>query len=169
MPHPKARANDAAIVARANDVRAAVVLNIAKFVTGPPERFRPDDDRFHIGVMGTPELLEAFRAIDGKTVGGRTVAVSALKGTPSNEYFQVLYAGPTHGRAFMKWRQACPNPHVLTICENPASGDRNIMVVISETDGHLALTIFRKRAERAGLSVSSRLLELSTVIDKDDS
>lgn len=161
------RADDAAIQAKANDVRAAVVLNLAKFVTGPPERFLPDGDRFHIGVMGSPELIRAFEAIEGKTVGGKTIEISPLEGTPPSKYFQILYAGPEHDMAFMQWLKTCPNPHVLTICENPAPGDRNSIIVLSETSGHMALTVYRERAERAGLTVSSKLLKLSTVVDKD--
>ena len=38
-------------------VRAALILNLAKFVSGPPERFLPDDPNLHICIVGPPEPL----------------------------------------------------------------------------------------------------------------
>jgi hypothetical protein len=152
--------------ADADMVKAALVLNLAKFVTGSPERFAPGDEFFHIGIMGSPHLIEAFDSIEGKTVGGRLVKVHSLKELSTVPFCQVMYSGPGHEKEFHRKVLASPNPQVLSICEGRIKRGNPCIVFITKKDQRLALSIYRGKAEAAGLRFSSRLLNLATVIEE---
>ncbi len=155
-----------AIQADAYEVRAALILNLARFVTGPPERFSPLDEKFRIGMMGPPGLVRAFESIEGRIVGGRKVQIHTLASDSSPSlYYQVLYNGSNQNEVFRAQVERCPNPYVLTIGEGSPNVDTGNMISISEKDQHLALTIYRQRTKQAELAVSSHLLRLATVID----
>ncbi len=150
-----------------NSLRAALVLNISRFVTGPEAWTSGEDNFFHIGVFGSREVIDAFEPLSGKMVGGRTVKIHPLSKRPQTWAYHAIYVGPEPPKNTGNWLKKCTNPHVLLIIEPSKASDLRGIIQITRVDERFTLTVFRQRANRAGLSISAQLLRLASVVDEE--
>ena len=151
--------------AEAHDVTAALVLNLAKYVNGPSDWFVPEDPHYHIGVAGSPELLHAFKALEGKLVGGRPVKINPFSEKHDCERYQLIYFGGGREEKLGLRQKPSDRPSVLTVCGSNFHASHDCILAFSVEDGHMAITIYRDRADAAGLKISTQLLNLAHVIE----
>jgi hypothetical protein len=145
-------------------VKAAFLVNFAKFVDWPSGRFPADGRPIVIGVIGSPEMAEALRQVAGREpVRGHPLEIRAVT-SPAAFDGQILYAG------------AGARPE-----EVAALGGRKGLLLVGELPPAAAGTIIRfylmdrtvrfevslAQARRAGLTLSSRLLKVARVVDQE--
>lgn len=66
-------------------LKAAFLVNFAKFITWPPQAFPPGRQEFVLCIVGSNPFGAALSGIENKTVGGRTIRVvqaESLKNIP---------------------------------------------------------------------------------------
>ena len=151
-------------------IKAAFLFKFVGFVDWPPATFDRADAPFTIGVLGGPTLgneLEQIAA--GRQVNGHPVRVRLLGRGDSPTGLQVLFVG----------RGEAARLNALA-----ASGDGVPVLVVSESDGALALgsainfvvvddkvrfDVALHSINRAGLKISARLLAVARVVQPDPS
>jgi len=117
-----------------------------------------------IGVMGRSSMVNMLRrTLDGKTANNRAIRIVDLKSSPEWKSCQVLYLATENSNEARQTMASLGNPHALTIGETDRfleyGGAVNLLIV----DGHMSFEVSLEALDRAGVSVSSKLLRYGQV------
>ena len=149
------------------DVRAAIILNLARFVTWPPAKTADPRAPFVVGLLGVDEQTAALeRALAGRSVDGRKVAVRRLTyGDRSGDCFLVYVAAPEL-KHYDEAEPELERAGVLTVSDNDRFVFSGGVVGLPVNGDHIEIQINLGHAQASGLTISSRLLQLATVVGR---
>lgn len=143
-------------------VKAAFLFNFAKFVEWPEGAFRGPDEPMTFCVLGEGPLGgELERAVAGKTVVGRPAAVRRLSQLAGLGECRILFVGSSERTRFDQILAAVGNRAVLTVGEEDGFNRAGGIISFVVRQSRVRFRIEREPALRAGLRLSSRLLELA--------
>ncbi len=159
-----ARAEDA------NQVKADMLWNIAKFIKWPDSAFEKGESDFVFTILGDDSLAEALAAnMSTKTLNGRPVFVRVVGRVQDVGGSQLLYVAASALAHFPEVLRELRGGPALTVADAPHFVEGGGMVDFVAEDDKVRFEIHLARAERAGLKISARLLALAHVIDTDPS
>lgn len=142
-------------------VKATYLYNFIQFVEWP-QAARTHGDEFRLCVLGGDRLGPALDAFDGEIVDGRAIRVRRLSApeevAPSQCRLVFLPRGSGDAGALLS---RLPDHGVLTVGEGADFSSAGGMIRLYEVRGRVQFSINDRAARRAGLVVSSRLLQLA--------
>ena len=161
----KAFANDAPVVGE-YQVKAAFLFNFAKFVTWPTATFEGPESPIEICVAGRDPFGGALEETIGeRTVRGRPVAVRRIDGSEKVADCEIVFFADSE-RAPVLARRLERAP-VLTVGETAGFAEAGGIVNFKIEENRVRFEINPDAASRAGLRVSSQLLNLATVVREE--
>lgn len=135
------------------DLRAAMIYNIAKFVTWPST---PAGNTLDLCVVGAEGEFESFNQIQNKKIGNTGLQVHAHNKSDSLIACEIIYyAEPELTHAV---------PGALTVSDHPSFIDENGIVAIHRVGNKLVFSVNRENAETANIKISSKLLQLAETV-----
>lgn len=145
-------------------VKAAVVLQLARFVEWPAETATAL--RFTICVAGKDAWFEPLEAVTQRqTVGGKPIVVRRISRPEEVVACFVAIVGST---AKPGLRAALSRAPILTIGDEqgfiPAGG----MVALEVDNGRVAFAVSPKNARRLGIRFSSKLIRLARIPEREE-
>ncbi len=157
---PPAAAQDASEA----EVKAAIVLNIARFTQWPAGAAA--DPAFTVCVAGRDETTQAIETLEGKTLHGHPMRVVPFERVGALSECRVLFVARTETyRSSQLAALLVANRHpVLTIGDIRGFAQRGGMVALVRVDDRLRFEINPKEVEVRGLTMSSRLLSLALLV-----
>jgi YfiR/HmsC-like len=151
-------------------VKAGFLYNFSKFVTWPPETFVDARQLFNICTSGEQSWSQTFEeALKGKTVDERAVITRIVHSEKDVKGCQVLFV-PAPEES--KWQSLMLNarfPGMLTVTESNRlkKHERSGAVITFVLDeNRVRFVIDTKAAEKAGLTISSKLLSLALEVQQ---
>lgn len=138
-------------------VKASYLYNFARFVAWPSDVFGTDG-KFQMCVVGAERFGPALNPLAGERVEGREIVIRRLeqsveaRGTRCHMLFMA---------AGTEAQDVGAERGMLTIGEAPGFLARGGMINLVEVQGRIRFEINQPAAQKAGLAVSSRLLDLS--------
>jgi len=143
-------------------VKAAFVYNFAKFVEWPANTAAKD--AMTLCVAGTrPELAASLDGLAGKSVQGHPLEVKNNVDVADLHTCHVLYLGndarPLAG-------QARGQAGLLTVGDIPGFAQSGGMIGLFSEGNKIRFEVNPRRAEAAGLKISSQLLKLAKVVEE---
>lgn len=145
-------------------VKAAVVLQLARFVEWPSEA--NGARAFTICVAGKDSwtgLLEHVSA--GQTVGGRPVRVRRLSRAEETPACHLVVVGPGVKGSV---REAILRAPLLTISEEQGFAGRGGMVGLAVENGRVVFELNPRTARQQGIRFSSKLIRLARIIGREE-
>jgi len=149
-------------------VKAAILFNIAKFVRWPEKAISQSPDHLTICHYRENTLSPAFQSIYGKRAQHRTVNDKLIGTLAGADQCAILFIPLTQLRAFAE-DQAHHGPlPVLTIADltesySTESSDSRAAVNLIRQGSRIGLDIYLPEVTRNGLTISSELLKLARV------
>ena len=163
---------------RINKVKAAFVLNIARFVTWPAEVF--DDGRVDAGrgyillcYYRSNPFPGGLESITGKTVAGRRLAVKKIDRLSAAESCQLLLISQPELENFTKEVVPGRMKALLTIVDRTnedtdssasTDGSKGVMVSLVRKGSRIGFDIDFSMSRDAGLKISSQLLKHARIV-----
>jgi hypothetical protein len=145
-------------------VQAAFLLNFTKFVEWPASAFAAQDSPIAICILGADPFGSALdQMVAEEEVNGRKVAARRVKQAPPPKSCQVLYAGGSE-KDVSKILSAL-GPGTLTVGEGEAFVRDGGMIAFVIEKRRVRFEIDRAAAEKAGLKLSSRLLNVAKSVE----
>jgi hypothetical protein len=146
-------------------VKAAFILNFARFVEWPPEAFSDAQAPLIVGLIGDDPFDGSLAGtLNGKTVGGRTLTYKKIRNQSDLKSCHILFISPTEKRRIKQTLAALRGNGVLTISEveefTRLGGIVNFFIT---PDNKVAFEINVDAAGQAQLKISSRVLKLARV------
>jgi hypothetical protein len=146
-------------------VKAAFLYNFAKFVEWPPQTFKTEKDPIRICVLGLnpfgPALVDA---VGGKTVLGRTFAVTGISNVAQAVECQMLFISSSERKHLTSILAELRTRGVLTIGETNGFAAQGGIVNFKLEDGRVRLEINVEAAVQAKLRISSQVLSLAQIV-----
>ena len=150
--------------AREYQVKAAFILNFAKFIDWPAAA--STDASFTICTLGTDPFDEAFNSLKGKTIKGKPVAIRHLARVEDLRECQLLFIGSSERKHLASIVKATRSSHLLTVSEVDGFCQAGGGINLVNEKSKVVFEINTKATQQAGLKVSSQLLKLArTVIE----
>lgn len=147
------------------EIKAAFLYNFAKFVEWPAAAFSDSLAPFVIGIVGPdPFGPQIDRALDGKTVHGRPLAVRRFPTAARSGGAPLLYFGDTDTTAVRRGLRSLAGSPVLTVGEAEAFLDLGGAIRFVLESNKVRFEIDVGAAEAARLKISSKLLRLARVL-----
>lgn len=151
------------------DIKAAFLFNFASFVEWPSTAFATPSAPFVIGILGDDPfgpILEEI--VDGEQINGHPIAVRRLTSRQFAEAgaCHILFIGKSESRRLVPLLQQLRGRPVLTVADLPNFLDLGGTIGFS-TQGRVRLSINPTAVRAAHLNVSSKLLRLAEVVDRE--
>ena len=142
-------------------VKAAFIFHFAQFVDWPAGR----PETITIGVLGEDPFNGALESIDGKTVNGRSIRITeVLSSDQAINDVQVLIVGWSDENAVASVLASAANRPILTIVDLDMFKIEGAIISLFRKGTRQKFGVDRRAANQAGLTLSSQLLQIATVV-----
>lgn len=161
---PPAPASDAEVE---NRIRAAILYNIALFVTWPPHSFVDAQSPLQFCIVQSEEMAaEMERGLKQRSINGRAVQVLPLTDAGANlRHCHLAYFGKRDSIRIPSALRDLSGLPILTVHESERAA-RDGVVRLLRDDHKLRFEINHVAASRNHLMINSRLLKLAIVVDE---
>ena len=117
-----------------------------------------------IGVTGRPAMISMLRrTLDGKMANNRAIKIVDVKASADLHTCQVLYVASDNNNEVRQTLASLGTSHALTIGEADRFLDYGGAVKLLIVDGHMSFEVNPEALDRAGVSISSKLLRYGQV------
>jgi YfiR/HmsC-like len=142
-------------------VKAAYIYNIIKFVEWPASIMPTAAETINICILGDDPITEALQPVTAKTAHGRAISLQRISAFRPENRCHVLFISATESAQHSRILSLVEGTSVLTVSSNEAFIVQGCMVGLVIRDGKLRLVINLDASRRAGISLSSKLLEVA--------
>ena len=147
-------------------IKAAFVLNFAKFTQWPDDSFTDMPDTFSLCVVGGKPLEAGFRTIEGKGVGDRSLQIHFIPETGNFDRCNMLFVGGDMDRtALLRIFASVKENPVLTIGEMQDFAKLGGVINFVSKEGRLRFEVNRETSLKQKVKISSRLLKLAIIVN----
>jgi hypothetical protein len=156
-----------ASASRAYEVKAAFVYNFAKFIEWPPEAFADETVPITLCILGHSQLGNALETIKGKPIKGRILEIKYAAKDTSLQACHMLFISASERTHLAEIFASLKVRPVLTIGDMKRFAHTGGMINFFMTNNRIRFEINLDRAEQASLKISSKLLNLATIVKGD--
>ena len=147
------------------EVKAAILLNLAKFVNWPASKMPDPRASFVLGVLAPVEVVATVEKVMAeKSIGAHSISVRRLSSAAAAAECHLVFISRTAKKMLPEELADMARAGVLTVGESDgfAAGGGIIGLVLKEQRVGMEVNI--KAAQRGGLKVSSKVLALATIV-----
>ncbi len=145
-------------------VKAAFILNFAKFTKWPSDVFFNSTTTLNLCILGKDPFDEALKTIEGKTVKERKLTITKSSSIDDINECHILFISTSEKDELSEIFLKIKDRPILTVAETgnfcQSGGIVNFIVVKNK----VRFEINVDAAKRKGLKISSKLLKLSKII-----
>jgi len=142
-----------------------MVRNFAKFTRWPEDSVsKQKKNGMCLCLMGDESILESFAGIRGKTVRSRTIELKWIDNLTGLTDCDLLFVNRESRANMARIMAAVGNRPILTIGETREFTRAGGMITFFLNQGRIRFRINPDAARRSGLTFSSSLLELATIV-----
>jgi len=145
-------------------VKAAYIYNIIKFAEWPESAMPTATETINICVLGKDPITEALQPVIAKTAHGRAITLQRISAFRPESRCHVLFISATESAQHRHILSLVEGTSALTVSSNEEFIVQGCMVGLVIRDGKLRLVINLDASRRAGISLSSKLLEVATLV-----
>ena len=142
------------------DVKAAFLYNFTKFVDWPPEAF-PDPNSLKVCVLGDNPFGGSLQAIAGEQVGNRKLTVMRTDSLAKPAGCQILFISRSEREKLNHILSAVKGLPVLTVGDTKGYAEDGVIINFVLEGSKVRFEINTESADRAGIRISSKLLQLA--------
>jgi hypothetical protein len=143
-------------------IKAAFLYNFSRFVEWPEEI--QQSDRFTVCVLGIDPFGDVIDSLAGKAVHDKQLVILRLTGRAVAGECRVVYISDSESGRINSILASLENRPVLTVSDSAAFAEKGGMIRLKLVDKKVRFDINNDAAQRAGLNISSKLLELATIV-----
>lgn len=146
-------------------LKAAFLLNFAKFVDWPAQSFKTGQSPINLCVMGDdPFKADLDEMVKGQNIGDRSLSVRRISQPQPGDNCHILFVGLSERDRFERILSALKNHPCLTVGEEYEFAQAGGMINLLIEDKKIRFEVSLDVAEKAGLKISSRLLKLAKIV-----
>lgn len=146
-------------------LKAAFLFNFAKFIDWPLTSFTDPQANFSICILGTDPFGSAMdELLQGKTIGDRRVSVERSHQVAEVRHCQMVFISSSEKSHVREILYGLKGTNALVVGETEGFAASGGAIQFSIEENRVRFLINTDAADRAGLTVSSKLLSLARVV-----
>lgn len=145
---------------REYQLKAAYLLNFARFVYWPEQSFVSDESAFTICVYGDNPFDGALSGLSSKQINNRPIEMRFFKQGKADTQCQIAFFPETAQTIYASIKDHLP-PHVLTVSEYPGFSEDGGMIEFIQVDNKIRFEINLTSSTENGIKYRSQLLEVA--------
>ncbi|NOQ45728.1 MAG: DUF4154 domain-containing protein [Desulfobulbaceae bacterium] len=145
-------------------IKAAFLLNFAKFISWPEESFAQDKQFFKICVLGDNPFGSALSAIKSRSVGERKIDLHYINDVQQAESCHLLFISASEKNNLDAIHVTLRDRAVTTVSDIGGFARSGGTIEFVTKKDKLAFKINLARASKQGLRINSSLLNLATEV-----
>jgi hypothetical protein len=153
--------------AREYEIKAGLLYNFARFVEWPADAFRGDGDELRFEVVGHDPFDGALdRLVAGKTIHTHRIVTLYSTGESTQLHGHVVFIAESEKRHLANLLTVVRQKPVLTVSDMDGFAQGGGVIGLMSRDDSIRFVINRAAATDARLHVSSRLLSLAALVER---
>ena len=150
-------------------IKVALIYKLGKFIQWPEDTMRSGKEVFMICVLGEDLLNPAFVVLKSRKINGLPIDIKYVaQSTDIDDVCQVVFIAESK-QAFLKNILQRMSQHpILTISDSHGFAESGGIIELHQEENSIGFIINLDSARKTGLKISAPLLELSTVIGKEE-
>jgi hypothetical protein len=150
------------------EVKAAYLLNFAKFVKWPP--IPSQEEAFQICLLGSdPYGAILPQTVSGERLEGKSIEVKRISTAKEAAGCRIVNVGSSEQSRLASVLPVLIEQHALVVSDLPNFCDRGGVIGFLMEGGRVRFEVNLAAAEAAGLNMSSDLLRVATTVKKNPS
>ncbi len=155
-------------IAKEYEVKAAFLFNFALYVEWPSEAFSTPTAPITIGILGDDMFGgELDRIIRGETVKNRPITIHRSRQIENLQQCHLLFISKSERGRLASIFARLAGKHCLTVGETDRFAHSGGIINFRLQGANVRFEINMEAAKRSGLTISSKLLRLATIIDSE--
>jgi hypothetical protein len=152
---------------REHQIKAAYLYNFGRYVTWPAKSFANSKSSFAIGVPEEDLLVPILQQIArAKKIQDRPIQIRRFSSVADVRPCHILYLPASlPSEAQSEIIRKAGKRGVLIVGESDGILERGAAMQFVVEDNRIRVVVSRKAAERAGLTISAKLLQVARVVD----
>ena len=150
-------------------VKAAFLLRFTQYVEWPGEVLPQPTTPLVVGIIGADDVASDLQQMSsGRGASGRPVQVRTLKGNDDLTQAHILFIGMDERGKIATYLGAARRRPILVVTESPNALAQGSMINFVIVERRVRFEIGLESAEKAGLTLSSRLLAVAMRVHKGE-
>ena len=145
-------------------IKAAFLLNFAKFIHWPENSFSGDKQFFKICVLGENPFGSALTAIESRTVGNRKIDLRYIDDVQQAEDCHLLFVSASEKDILTNIYKSLADRTIIMVSDVEGFASAGGVVEFVTKENKLTFIINLKRAREQGLEIHSALLNLAAEV-----
>lgn len=146
---------------RENRLKAAYLLNFARFVYWPEEVFSKSEPSMNICVYRDANFLESIDAISNRKVNNKKIKLLLTEDARVIDSCHIIYFSQKIENEFEKIIPEIGDKLILTVSDANGFVDSGGLIELIEVDNKYKFIINDTKSKRAGIRYRSQLLEVA--------
>lgn len=149
------------------EVKAAFLLNFARFVEWPADAFKSADAPIVFGVLGDDPFGPILDGtVQGKRVGRRPLVVRRLERAQDGDHCHLVFITASERPRVGELLREVGGRGILTVGETDRFVEQGGVIQITTEAKQSRLAVNTAAASRAGLKISARLLSIARLVSE---
>ena len=159
--------------AELNQIKAAFVVNIARFVKWPADTVHAESESIMLCVYRDENLARSARSFNGQIVDGRQLSVQRVSTLESARDCGVLLVPSNHLDGYQADMQSTQAVKALTVVDQtdvdgPLKRAEGTMVTLVRNKAKIGFEVNLAAVDDSGLKISSQLLRLARTVHREE-
>ena len=149
-------------------VKAVYLLNFGKFTKWPQTSFIDQKQAIILGIFGEDVFGDTLDIIIDQKIEGRKLVIKKLGKGGDPRGCNILFISASEKRRLKQILSLLANQPVLTVSDMNGFAEEGGIVGLKKEKGKIKIVINHQAAKKAGLILRSQLLDIATIVSKED-
>lgn len=145
-------------------VKAAFLVNFARFITWPEQSFSSDQAELILCVVGNNPFATALNAVESKQINGRKLRITYEDSLRKVEQCHLLYVSKSEGHELDCLSSILDRQPVITVSDIPDFVNAGGSIEFVEKENRLSFIINNSDMKQRGIQASASMLDLAASI-----
>ena len=146
------------------EVKAAFVYNFLKFIEWPDKAFAESPSTINLCIVGEDSFDNAMRIFEGDKVSNKTIEIKRPKSLQDIKICRVIFISKSEKERLPQILKATRGLNILTIGDTDTFEQQGVIINFSIVENKIRFEIDVNAARRAGIRISSKLLNLARAV-----
>lgn len=149
-------------------VKAAFILNFAKFVEWPTNAFVNSTHTMNLCIVGEDPFGADLDAIRDETIGNKKITIKYRTATQSLKECQIVFVSRSEKKQLSQIVNALKGASILSIGDTEGFAQQKVIINFYLEENRVRFEINEDAARSVGLKISSKLLKLAKIVHSVD-
>ena len=149
---------------REHQVKAAYIYNFFSYVEWPDQAFNKEEETLSICIIGNDPFGEVFDRVEGRYAKRKRLVIRRVSSVEDIQGCHILFVSTSEIKHLASILSSLKKRSILTVSDIEGFTAKGGIIEFFKKGNNIRFKINIRALDQAGLKISSKLLELATII-----